>query len=168
MSDARDPSTLDDIPSAPVNAVALVSLLVHGAWIAIDAKYVSRVAEAARMTPLPRAPSHIPGLVLIGARAVPVMDLGDFLGLNRRRREEPADNDAPPRLVVCAAGAFKVAIPCAAVRVEHEIAVSLLTPPQVSRGDVLGRYAVNELDTGTDVVTVVDLPTVLEAARVKR
>jgi purine-binding chemotaxis protein CheW len=134
---------------------------VAGTAFAVDARHVERVAEIGPLTPLPRAPAHLPGLLLCGSRAVPLLDLALFLGLGQE-----AGADEGERLVVLQLGELEAAVRCRRVRLLREIEPASLTEPQATQGDRLLHFARAELHDGERIVTVLDVGRLLEEARV--
>lgn len=74
------------------------------AWLGWPAAEVREILSYHPPTPLPRAPSHIAGLVALDGRVVTVLDLVPLLELD-------SDPAAPVRLVVVDLGGEAVAVP---------------------------------------------------------
>lgn len=138
---------------------------VGGAWLAVDAALVERVGDPMPVTALPRSPAHIEGLMLIGARALPVLDLCVFLGL---QQIEADDEDRPERVVVLTCGELRAAVRCSQVNVVRDIPLDRFGPIVVTRGVDLKRYAEHEVEIDGAIALVLDLRSALEAARVRR
>ena len=65
------------------NQVDLASFEVHGREYAIDVTQIREIVRAVEVTPLPKAPALIEGVVDLRGRVVPVVDLGFALGGER-------------------------------------------------------------------------------------
>jgi len=140
----------------------MVILHLSGAAVALDALTVQRVVERSTVTPLPRAPAHIPGLVLVGASALPLFDLASFLGVRQTKRATPGT-----RMVVCAAGLHEVAILAESLTMVSDGKKLTQRAPRLSPGPHAERYCLAELTWGDQSVLYLDLLAVLEAARAR-
>lgn len=154
-----------DLPSErDVDTKALLIMRTGGTWLAVDAELAERVAEKGDVTALPRAPAHIPGLTLIKARAVPVLDLAVFLELAAAE----GDNIETPRLVVVRSRGLRAAVPCARVDIARNVPAADIQPADESPLEALPKYAIGTVPWKDELAIVLDLPAVLEAARVRR
>jgi purine-binding chemotaxis protein CheW len=142
-------------------AVALLTFRIGEMGFAVSATSVQRVAEMTPLTPLPRAPDHVPGMVLAGARAVPVLDLGRFLGI----ASNESYDEASERLVIVAAEGLEVALRCSGVRIERDVAANRLRDPTVVRGGRLQQFTAAEMEDAGELFVLLDLGKLLGAAR---
>jgi purine-binding chemotaxis protein CheW len=140
----------------------LLTFRLSSMSFAVAVEHVVRVAEVGAITPLPRAPSHVPGMVMIGSRAVPLLDLGRFLGIEN---DERGSTEELPRLVVISADGLEVALRCSSVRVEREVSNERLREPESIQGERLKRFTIAEIDEQHAVVAVLDVPRLLTAAQ---
>lgn len=62
------------------NQVDLATFEAHGRQYAIDVTQIREIVRAREVTPLPKAPALIDGVVELRGRVVPVVDLGRALG----------------------------------------------------------------------------------------
>jgi purine-binding chemotaxis protein CheW len=65
------------------NQVDLATFEVHGREYAIDVTQIREIVRAREVTPLPRAPDLIEGVIDLRGTVVPVVDLGRALGQER-------------------------------------------------------------------------------------
>jgi purine-binding chemotaxis protein CheW len=167
-SDQGEPETG---PSDP-----LVVFSLGAVSIAIPAEMVDAIIVGTDPTPLPLAPRHIPGVVSLRGRVIPLLDLGTFLGLPAR--PAPASAPAPAskpveeptdlfrRIVVTFAAGMCVGILCDQVHRIAEIPRASQREPLAVQGQRLGEFALAETELGGRLVVLLDLARVLEAARV--
>lgn len=150
--------------------------LADGTRVAVDAQFVRQVIPVAPATPLPGAPAHVPGLVLVGAVAVPELDLGVFFGLARAARDGGGDDRdaertadhrrAHRRMLVLDDGRFEVATCGTRLELRHAPSGGARArPPQLVPSSV-ARYAMGELD-GDRPVAILNLRVLLEGARIR-
>jgi hypothetical protein len=146
------------------DALSVVSFVVgEHARLAVEAHAVTEVVEAGAWSVLPRAPEHVLGLAQVRGRPVPVVDLARFFGLQTGTR---TDVDLAPRLVVVVAGSMEVAL------LGHSLVVQDVAGHGVA-GDALGYgarlrpHVLGQLRTSRGLAVLIDLPAVLEAARVR-
>lgn len=142
--------------------LAVVVLEVGGTLLGIDALAVSRVEDDLPVLPIPRAPAHIGGLVLVGARAVPLIDLARFLALERPSPEETAAT----RSVVVARDPFEVAFTTRRVSIAERVTVDRISGPTSVGTDALRRFVRGEVEWEGRPLLLVDLDSLLETARV--
>ena len=76
------------------NRVELATFELHGQDFAIDVTQIREIVRAQEVTPLPKAPNLIEGVVDLRGAVVPVVDLGRALG------EAPVDPGAAARIVL--------------------------------------------------------------------
>lgn len=127
--------------------------------VALFAANVEEVTEPAEITPIPCAPPHVPGIVALRGEALPLFDLGLFLGLSAARASEE------PRLLVVRSTAYRVGILCEQVRGVVAVPASRLREARVARPPSLRRYAVGEIEVAEGVTPVLDLDALLSAGR---
>ena len=151
-------------PLAPSTPVTILSFaLTTRTRVALPSRWVQEVLSPHALTPMPGAPSHVSGIAQIGGRPVPVVDLVPFFGLGDG--DVPAD-DEMPRLVLVHSGAMEVALVGRSVLVEdldvdeHEVREQMF-------GERLRPHVQGRVKTRRGVAIVLDLPSVLEAARVR-
>jgi purine-binding chemotaxis protein CheW len=76
------------------NRVELATFELHGQDFAIDVTQIREIVRAGKLTPLPKAPRLIEGVVDLRGTVVPVVDLGRALG------GAPVDAGAAARIVL--------------------------------------------------------------------
>ena len=157
------PSSMPPIDKPRADLRFLLTFRLSSMIFAIPVEHVVRVAEVGPVTPLPRAPAHVPGMVMVGSRAVPLLDLGRFLEIDNGESRSPGEE--VPRLLVISADGLEVALRCTAVRVEREVSSDRLRDPESIQGELLRRFTVAEIDEQHAVVAVLDVPSLLAAAQ---
>ncbi len=143
---------------------ALLAFRSGGAALAVRVGLVDEIAEIRVVSPIPRAPAHVPGVMMLRGRAVPVLDLQRFLDLPVA--PEPAEASVRRVLAITTAG-YRVALLHDAVIGIHHVPAARLGLPAVTVGETLRKYASAEYQGPAGVVTVLDLPALLDAARVR-
>ena len=139
------------------------------AWLAVDAPAVEEVVEDANPTPLPHAPVHVPGLVIIRGRAVPLFSLARFFSLDapeEQRRGDSADDEFR-RLLVVRSGEIQVGIRTGRVRGVLEAVRENLARPEAFASGRLSEFVEAQVDDPAGVIAVLALDRLLEAARIR-
>lgn len=154
-------SGLADLPVSGERAVILIAIFRTSLAVPVDV--VESVSEAARPTPLPGAPAHIPGLVASGERALPLVDLAIMLGIPDSGR---APDPMFARILFVRAGELEAGLICHRARGVVSVAADALQPPAVLQGARLRPFLEAELEHGGMVVGVLDTSALLKAAAV--
>ncbi len=146
--------------------VASESMLVFRVgtlWLAIPSREVVQLHAPVPVTPVPLAPSHVPGVVSLRGEVVPLLSLDEyFTGI----ATEPGQEATFVRIAVVASVGMRVGILC------HEVR-GVLTPlgemqPFSSVGDPrLEQAAAGQIIMDDELLVVVDLGRLLEDAKVK-
>lgn len=68
----------------PAGELSVLAFDAGGDRFALDIAFISHVAEAGRICPLPGAPVFLRGVANVRAEVLPVIDLRELLGLPRR------------------------------------------------------------------------------------
>lgn len=155
-SDLVDPTTARPVP--------IVMWRSGAAWLAVQTRYVEEVSVLGPLTAVPRAPAFVTGLMLVGSRAVPVVDLVRFLSLPA----EAEDSDRTERLVVVAAGPLRAGVVSRQVHVIDDVRADQIHPVTSTTATTVERFATGEVEVRGAVVQLLDLPTLLEAMRARR
>jgi purine-binding chemotaxis protein CheW len=136
---------------------------VSGVGLAVPALHVASVSSVDEPTPVPGAPKHILGLVAVGEHVLPLLDLAAFLELT----SPPAKLDpAFRRTLFVAADGYEAGLVCSRAHGIVSVPTSGLLAPSVLQGTGLRRFLSAELDLGTGIVGVLDLPSLLHSASV--
>jgi chemotaxis signal transduction protein len=136
----------------------LLYFRVLDAELAAPPPVVDEIVPLGPLTAVPGVPPHVRGLLALRGQALPVVDLGIFLGLGASASEAP-------RVLVIHVAPFRVGLLAdrvLGVRSTHEARQADL---DVVRPDRLRSLAIAALDHGAGVATVLDLRRLLEAAR---
>jgi purine-binding chemotaxis protein CheW len=180
---AVTPATLDELDAERRNAAAAqeaaerasvhaswVTFRVAGQWLAVDATHVEEICDQAGVHAIPHAPKHIPGIINVRGHAVPLLDIERFLDLHGEDAdtERPSDERARKRVILTHAGDMQVGLLCEQVRSIDHLEGNSLQQPIGLDGLKLGGFARLQADMSPGVVTLLDLPKLLEAARVQR
>lgn len=141
------------LESAPVDVLAIE---VGGQRFGISSASVKELLRMVEITPLPRAPAIVEGIINVRGKVVPVLDIRSRFRLPSRQ-PDPADH-----LVVASAGARLVAL-----RVDRAIELIPLDAADVeeAKGLVPGvEYVSWVAKTATNLVLIHDLTTFLSQA----
>jgi purine-binding chemotaxis protein CheW len=91
-------------------------------WYAIAAGAVAEICDFSQPTALPHAPAHVLGLINVRGRAVPVLDLREYLGLSAPRAASEGSAESlvsglrRRRIAVVEAAGMRVGIVCDVVK----------------------------------------------------
>ncbi|MBC7172438.1 MAG: chemotaxis protein CheW [Polyangiaceae bacterium] len=156
------PNEVSPEPLGPDELARRSFLVFHVGWtrLAFPARDVEAITDRLPATPLPRAPSHIVGLMGFRGRPLPLVGLSSFLGLATSVSE-----DRPQRVVVVAVDAMQVGLVCDRVDGVVHVAVTELSPPKISLGGALGRFAKHEIALSEGLVVSLELRDLVAAAR---
>jgi len=109
------------------NAVDLATFAVHGREYALEVTQIREIVRARELTPLPRAPRLIEGVVDLRSTVVPVVDLGRALG------EGPVPPSPGVRIVLLEVDGLLLGLRVeAALEVLGAEATSLEAPPALA------------------------------------
>ncbi len=167
-SQATDASRGSDTPRQSRATDTFVIVRVGSARLAFPASATEEVHEVSVSTPVPRVPSYIPGIMGLRGDAVPLLDLGSFLMI-QRESESPKGQDASlntGRVVVVKEGSMRVGLVCDRVLGLIDLAQSELRPLTVTQLDALQEYALGEWHLSDGPAVVLNLSMLLESARV--
>jgi purine-binding chemotaxis protein CheW len=163
-----DPTTPSDVTAAdPV----FLLFQVGSSWFALDPRLAQELAAPQRPTPIPRVPDYIPGMIKLRGRAVPLLDVQKFLGLSAAAGDE---DTLLRRIVVVSANGMTVGLHSDRVKSLVPVpARALLPADSLPPGRVRDFAAAQVADpegsvTGIPgVIVVLDVPALLDAARVR-
>jgi purine-binding chemotaxis protein CheW len=146
---------------------SLLVFRVATATLAVNAQAVEAVHDHSTPSPVPRAPTHLLGLVRLGEHAVPLVDLGVFLGLGKAGPSEDHAEDALfRRIVVVRKDAMRVGLGCDRALGVMDVDGAEMLEPTALRGGRLGEFLEAEIHTAEGVVIgLLQLGALLEAAR---
>jgi purine-binding chemotaxis protein CheW len=141
---------------------------VRAAALAVPAHAVEEIRIRPAATFVPRAPGYVVGMINLRGHAVPVIDLGLFLGLPEPAAEaaEAIEGMFFGRVTVVAAGGMRVGLLCDNVRGVVDLPRESRERPAVIQGDLLHKFALGEVEHAGRIVLLLDLPNLLQAARV--
>lgn len=154
------------LPLAPSDSVARRAVVVFrtaAGDVALDAALVEEVTVLAEVTPLPFLPGHVPGLVFLRGRAVPLLDLAAFLDV-AEPEGEGEEEELAERLVVAAADGMTVGLVSRRVRGVFELPADDFLPPDALGAEVR-KHCQAQVSHDGRLVAVLDLPVLLRAAR---
>ncbi|MBZ0117779.1 MAG: chemotaxis protein CheW [Sandaracinaceae bacterium] len=140
---------------------SLMRFRVRSVELAIEAGVVEEVVEQSSLTLVPGVPSHIPGVVAVRGEAVPLLDLGAFLGLEATGTDDVRES----RVLLVRVTPYRVGLLCDAVLGIVTFDSAQHAPPASLQPAALRGYSSAELDLGGAVGALLDLPSLLEAAR---
>lgn len=143
-------------------SLTLFAFDLRGVTLAVDAACVLAIHEPKEPSPVPGCPAHVAGVMSQSGRVIAVLDLAGFLSL-----PPPADEDggAVRRMLVLAGGGLEVGALCDRARGLIEAPRSEISPPVVLASGKMGRFVMGEVQRDRDVIGVLDIASLLEAAR---
>jgi purine-binding chemotaxis protein CheW len=135
---------------------------VEGTWLAIDASLAEAVLDDVGSSPVPGAPPHIPGVVTHGDHVLALLDIARFCGLGEGRSAAGFS-----RTVVVSAGPMRVGVRAEGSAGVVEVPMGSVHAPQALQGERLLPHLLGECETPWGVCGILDVPKLLEAARVR-
>lgn len=141
---------------------------VRAAALAVPARAVEEIRIRPAATFVPHAPQHVVGMINLRGHAVPVVDLGVFLGLPAPAAGDEVTGEGMffDRVTIVAAAGMRVGLLCDHVRGVIELPRELRERPDVIQGDRLRQFALGEVEHDGRMVLLLDLPGLLQSARV--
>ena len=130
-------------------------------WMMVPADSIETIVEDQAPTRLPLAPGHIVGLLPFGERALPIVDLGTFLGLEA----DSPDSSALQRILVVTAEGMRIGIRVNRTAGVLHIQEGQATPLDALLNTPLARWSLAEVDTDWGRAVALDMPALMEAAR---
>lgn len=143
----------------------LVFFRVHDAELAVAASDVEEIVGLGTLTPVPGVPAHVAGVQALRGQALPILDLGAYLGLNDVGRPVGASDGIAPRVMVANVPPYRVGL--LAHRVLGVAGVDETVPSELDllQPDRLRSAAIAALDRRGRIAALLDLGRLLEAAR---
>lgn len=163
---SRAQAVADAAAGASVAMRDLFSFRVGPIDLAVDVPTVTAVIDVTTPTPVPGCPAFILGVVSHGERILPVLDVAKLLEIGMDGAGAAAGEETYRRLLVVSSDGLDVALLCDRVRGLVQVADAEVAAPSVLQGTLLRRYLAAEVDLEQGVTGVLDLGTMLEAARV--
>lgn len=145
----------------------LLQFRVHDVWLGVNPQAVEEIVDLGRLTAVPRAPEYVRGLLNLRGHAVPVVDIASFLGL-RQRESRDGDDAVHERAVIVSARDMRVGLVSERVRGVVDVPRSSMRPARVAQGRRLQEFALAEFETAEHLTVHLDLPALLDAARLRR
>lgn len=187
MSDAKDPADADNTapPSNELYGTALLEaadqtreadqaakdvdqelepffvFTIGNTQLAIPAATIETITAPTAPVRLPHAPAHVRGLVPFGDSTLAIVDLHRFLELPESTEE------TTPRLMVVHHSGCTIGMLCDSVVGVRPTHASGLGPAQLVRGGRLAEFVHQELLGESMPIGVLDLESLLHAARVR-
>lgn len=140
--------------------------------LGIPARYVDALHAPPQITPVPLAPSYVAGVAILRGEVVPLLDIEKFLELEQRSEASSASplrqrGTSFERVAVVEAAGMHVGVLCNEVRGIIPVSATPSAEGRVTKGRMLGKVVAEEVNTEDGVLVVLDLPKLLEEARVK-
>lgn len=153
-------------------AEALITFRVGDTWLAVAAMCVEEICDQSPPMAVPRAPAYVPGVINLRGHAIPLLDLHEFLHLPAASQGatdtyRPSEETIPRVLLVGAAG-MRVGLLCDQVGALEQVPKTQLRPVTAIHGQALATLTRAELVTPTLLAVLLDVPALLEAARVRK
>lgn len=143
----------------------VVRFWVAGTQLAVPAASVDEIVTLETPTLVPGVPRHVAGIVAVRGEAVPLLDVGVLLGLSSAAVQASEFEDRDPRVIVVRGGPYRVGLICELVSSVAAIARARLTSAETVQPPELRRFAEARVDLGDGMAVLLDLPSMLEAAR---
>ena len=160
----NNPGGSGDAPGGETGKEFLI-LRSGRAWMALNPLNVREIADCTDITPLPRCPPHLPGLLNLRGQAVALLDLARFLDLSDADETHRLDS-GQYRVAIVTSSEMTVGLVCEQIRGVIEIPERLFTTPELTQGTRLAGFVTSQADIEGDVILLLDLPCLLEEARV--
>lgn len=149
--------------------VAILHFMLGDSWYGVRTEHVKQVVSKPTVHPIPTAPTHVLGVANLGGQVVPIMDLRKFLEIPAATTPMLPMMMSPrevgeERMVVVEAAEMMCAFPVDLVRQVIEVFDDDIRDPAISVGRVR-QHAFGEVDHQGRVLTLLDLPAIIEAAR---
>jgi purine-binding chemotaxis protein CheW len=145
---------------------AFIAFRVGGSWLAVDATQVQEILDLAPITPVPRAPPSIRGVMAFRGRVVAVLDLERFFGF--AAGAAAIDGAPPPRILVVRAGGTRVGLVCDHVAGVVQVAEAGRRAVDAVQNERLREMASGEVDWDRGLLVLLDTSSLLESARVRQ
>jgi purine-binding chemotaxis protein CheW len=149
---------------------AVITFRVGDTWLAVSAFAVEEICDQAQPMVVPRAPAYVPGIMNLRGHAVPLLDLREFLHLPAESAgsADYRGEEAAPRVLLVRASGMRVGLLCDQVRALEHVPTTHLHPANATFGQSLSAVSRGELVTATLLAVLLDIPALLEAARVRK
>ncbi len=139
-------------------------------WFAIPATSALEVWEKDNTFSLPKAPEHIPGIINLRGRIIPLLDLERFLHLatSEELEEQEYFEALTERVVVVSAAGMRVGIICDQVSGVLEITKESWKEKRVDAGEKSASISDGLIEGPMGLVTLLNIERLLDAARVRK
>ena len=148
--------------------VPVLCFMIGESWYGMRTQHVRQVVSMPTVFSVPTTPAHILGVANLGGLVVPVLDIRRFLeltGTGLPKLPPLAQREVGERrMVIVEAGDMAAGFPVDLAREVVDIPESSIQMPRVSVGRVR-EFADGEVEMNHRILTLLDLPMLLEAAR---
>lgn len=152
--------------SEPARSTLLLALRAGSVHLALTAQMVEEVCEESEFVALPRMPAHVCGLMSVRGEPVPVVDLARFLEVGQDACD-PREEARTRRVVVIHDETYRVGFLCQRVFGLLRLPAERMLRPELIQGGRLRRFTQAEVDGPRGLAAVLDVPAVLDAARLR-
>lgn len=139
---------------------------IGGTLFGLVTEQVVEIVDFTAVVRLPRAPSHVLGLVNFRGRPVPLVSFARFVGMTDVDRTAPSAADQPHRMLIVSAANMTVAL-----RVDRVRSIAKIPPPtQTSHLKLppqLEPYSLGQADVDGEILVDFALGAFLESSRVR-
>lgn len=164
-SDSPEGTGESSIQPAPDAERTLFVFSVAGVDLALPPEQVDGVSAVEIATAIPGAPRHVMGLVAVGDRVLPLVDLELLLDLTGPEDTATLTDPMFRRTILVRAAELEAGLVCHRARGLIRVRESALREPTVLQGSQLRPYITAEVEVER-VVGLLDLPVLLRAAAV--
>lgn len=155
-------SEADDLPLNAEEEVELLTFHLGEEEYGIDIAMVQEISKVVEMTPVPRTPPYIKGIITLRGNVIPVFDMHSKLGL------PPFEKKPKNRFIICATGKGRAAILVDRVNdVVRLLRRNLQAPPSGVAADDNG-YIKNIARYGDRLLILLETERVLQLDRVEK
>jgi purine-binding chemotaxis protein CheW len=140
-------------------AVRACVFAVGGERLATDVRHTREVVVLAERTPVPRAPAHVLGVANLRGSVVPIVDIGQALGLPVRSASEGE------RTIVVEDAGIQIAVPADEI-LGLEFFDDVQPPGEATSGPYAAVAAGRLKRADGSVATLLDVPRLIDTVRV--
>jgi purine-binding chemotaxis protein CheW len=140
-----------------VQRLQMINFTLGGDEYAVEIQKVREVINFRELTPLPKAPSFVKGIINLRGEVIPVIDLREKFGLTHEGYSPLTD------VVIVEIGRKAVGVVVDSVRHVIRVAPSELAPSPPFIGGLSGRYVSGVAKLGERLIVVLDMDKILTA-----
>lgn len=144
-------------PAATTPVEQLIAFQIAGETYAVPISRVHEIIRVCAITPVPRAPRHVCGVVNLRGKIVPVVDLRSRMGIASAQATDQS------RIIVVESGSGSVGMVVDAVSEVVRLSAEQVQPPPILVADLETDLVLGLGRLDGDLVILLDLDRVLQA-----